>query len=71
MSSTLSIRLPDDLAVWLKETAVRTGQTQGEIVRLQLEKARMVTGEKPWMALAGKATGLPRNLSSREGFNKQ
>ncbi len=71
MSNTLSVRLPDDLATWLKETAERTGQTQGEVVRLQLEKARAVSGAKPWMALAGKAKGLPRDLSTREGFAKR
>ncbi|MBL9136983.1 MAG: ribbon-helix-helix protein, CopG family [Verrucomicrobiales bacterium] len=68
MSSTLSVRLPEDLAAWLKETAERTGQTQGEVVRLQLEKARAAGGQKPWMALAGSARGLPRDLSTREGF---
>lgn len=68
MSNTLSVRLPEDLAAWLKETAERTGQTQGEVVRLQLERARAASGDKPWMALAGKAKGLPRDLSSREGF---
>ena len=67
MSNTLSIRLPEDLAAWLKDTARRTGQTQGEIVRLQLEKARTATRQKPWMALAGKAAGS-RDLSTREGF---
>lgn len=71
MSNTLSVRLPDDLAAWLKETADRTGQSQGEFVRVQLEKARAVSGEKPWMALAGKAKGLPKDLSSREGFGKR
>ena len=55
MSNTLSVRLPEDLASWLKETAERTGQTQGEVVRAQLEKARAASGEKPWMALAGSA----------------
>ena len=71
MSNTLSVRLPEDLSVWLKETAERTGRTQGEIVRLQLEKARTTSGEKRWMALAGKAKGLPRDLSMREGFGKR
>lgn len=71
MSNTLSVRLPDDLSAWLKETAERTGQTQGEVVRSQLEKARTASGEKPWMALAGAAKGLPRDLSTREGFAKR
>lgn len=68
MSNTLSVRLPEDLAAWLKETAERNGQTQGEVVRLHLAKARAASDAKPWMALAGKAKGMPRDLSSREGF---
>ena len=71
MSNTLSVRLPEDLASWLKETAERTGQSQGEVVRAQLEKARAASGAKPWMALAGSAKGLPRDLSTREGFGKR
>lgn len=71
MSSTLSVRLPEDLAAWLKETSERTGQTQGELVRLQLERARAAAEDRPWMALAGKAKGLPRDLSSREGFGNR
>ncbi len=70
MSNTLSVRLPDDLATWLKETAERTGQTQGEVVRLQLEKARAASGDKPWMALAGSIHGLPADLSERKGFSR-
>ncbi len=70
MSNTLSVRLPEDLAAWLKQTAERTGQTQGEIVRLQLAKARAGSGEKPWMVLAGSIHGLPRDLSERKGFSR-
>lgn len=68
MSNTLSIRLPDDLAAWLKETSKRTGQPQGELVRIQLEKARAAGEEKPWMRYAGCLDGLPEDLSTREGF---
>jgi predicted transcriptional regulator len=67
MSNTLSIRLPKELAAWLKTTARSSGQTQGELVRQQLEKARSTSGKKPWMALAGTVRG-PRDLSTREGF---
>ena len=70
MSNTLSVRLPEDLALWLKETAEQTGRTQGELVRLHLEKARASSNEKPWMALAGSVEG-PRDLSMREGFGKR
>ena len=71
MSNTLSVRLPADLAAWLKDTARRSGQTRGEIVRAQLEKVRSSGGDKPWMALAGKAKGLPKDLSMREGFSRR
>jgi hypothetical protein len=71
MSNTLSVRLPADLAAWLKETARQSGETQGEIVRAQLEKARSAGVAKPWMALAGKAKALPKNLSTREGFSRR
>jgi hypothetical protein len=71
MSNSFSIRLPEDLAAWwLKETAERTGQSQGEVIRGQLEKARAASVEKPWMALAGSVKG-PRDLSTREGFGKR
>lgn len=70
MSNTLSVRLPEDLAAWLKETAARTGQTQSEVIRLQLERARATSEERPWMALAGSVKGS-RDLSMREGFGKR
>jgi predicted transcriptional regulator len=70
MSTTLSIRLPDDLAEWVKTTADRTSQTQGEVVRQELERARQAAADKPWMKFAGVVRG-PRDLSSREGFDKR
>ena len=70
MSTTLSIRLPDDLAEWVRTTAERTSQTQGEVVRQELERARKNSSEKPWMQFAGIVRG-PRDLSTREGFDKR
>lgn len=70
MSTTLSIRLPEELAAWVKKTAKRTSQPQGEVVRQELEKARKAAVEKPWMNLAGAVRG-PRDLSTREGFDKR
>src|SRR5438105_11264260 len=40
MGHTLTIRLTTELARWLEETARRSGRSQGEIVRTQLERAR-------------------------------
>jgi predicted transcriptional regulator len=70
MSTTLSIRLPDDLADWIKSTAENTNQTQGEVVRQELEKARQTSTEKPWMKFAGAVSG-PKDLSMHEGFDKR
>ena len=70
MSQTLTIRLNEELSSWLEETASRTGLSQGQIVRNQLEKAKSAKNEKPFMRWAGIISG-PRNLSSRKGFSKK
>jgi hypothetical protein len=70
MTRTLTIRLDEELSSWLKEAAARTGLSQGQIVRNQLEKARAGNEGKPYMRWAGSVKGLPRNLSSRIGFSK-
>ena len=69
MSHTLTIRLTKELADWLAETASRTGMSQGQTVREQLEKARAAGAGQPFMRLAGSVSG-PRNLSLRKGFSK-
>jgi predicted transcriptional regulator len=70
MGNTLTVRLNDELSTWLEETAARTGLSQGQIVRDQLEKAKAAKKDKPYMRWAGSINGLPRNLSSRKGFSK-
>jgi hypothetical protein len=70
MSQTITVRLGKELSSWLEETASRTGLSQGQIVREQLEKAKLAKNEKPFMRWAGSIKGLPRNLSSRKGFSK-
>jgi hypothetical protein len=72
MSRTLTVRITDDLAKWLKQTARRTGLPAGRIVREQLERARTESGsdEKPFMKLAGILDG-PGNLSRRKGFSRK
>jgi hypothetical protein len=69
MSHTITIRLKKDLAVWLEETAAKTGVSQGEIVRQQLEKGRAARTAKAFMRLAGSVRGLPKDLSRRKGFS--
>jgi predicted transcriptional regulator len=67
MGNTLSIRLPEDLAKWLDETARKTGVPKGKLIRQQLEKMRSAEG-KPFMRLAGTIAGPP-NLSTRKGYS--
>ena len=69
MSHTLTIRLTNELAAWLEETAARTGVSQGRIVREQLERAKSGGPVRPFMRLAGSIKG-PRDLSSRKGFSR-
>jgi len=69
MSNTLTIRLPEDLASWLDETAKKTGVPRGRIVRMELERARK-TSKQPFMRLAGKVNGAP-DLSTRKGFSRK
>jgi hypothetical protein len=69
MTNRITIGLSPDLADWLRETALKNGQTRSAIVRAILENARSAQGVQPWMALAGKSKGNPRNLSSIEGFS--
>lgn len=70
MSNTISVRLDKDLATWLEETAQRTGRSQGQVVRDQLQKAKAVTPNRAFMRLAGSVHGLPPDLSKRKGFSR-
>ena len=69
MSHTISIRVSEELAAWLEDTAVKSGVSQGKIVREQLEKARTAAANQGFMRLAGSVKG-PKNLSSRKGFSR-
>jgi predicted transcriptional regulator len=69
MSTTLSIRLSDDLARWVEEQARSTGRSQGSLVKEALEKARRAEGAKPFMKLAGSVDGA-EDLSQRKGFSR-
>ena len=69
MSHTITIRLDKDLAVWLEKTAERTGLSQGQIIRDQLQKAKASGSSQSFMRLAGAIRG-PKDLSSRKGFAK-
>lgn len=69
MSHTLTIRLTKELAEWLEQAAGKSGRSQGEIVRDQLEQAKAHAAGRPFMRLAGSVRG-PRDLSSRKGFSR-
>jgi hypothetical protein len=71
MSNTLTIRLPDDLLDWLKETSQRTGIPMGRLVRQQLESAMANGGERRFMRYSGIIKGGPRDLSTRKGFSRK
>jgi hypothetical protein len=68
MSHTITVRLNKELSSWLEDTAARTGLSQGQIIRDQLEKAKTAKAGKPFMRLAGIMRG-PRDLSQRKGYS--
>jgi predicted transcriptional regulator len=68
MGHTITIRLDRDLAAWLEEEARTTGESQGKIVRDQLERARSGS-RQTFMRLAGSVRG-PKGLSKRKGFSR-
>ncbi|PYJ79623.1 MAG: hypothetical protein DME22_25190 [Verrucomicrobia bacterium] len=70
MSHTITIRLNTELAEWLERTAAKTGVSQGQLVREQLQKAKAANADRPYMRLAGSIRGLPRDLSRRKGFSR-
>ena len=69
MGHTITVRLTEDLASWLEETAARTGISQGQLIREQIEKAKAAGANRAFLRLAGSVRG-PRDLSRRKGFTK-
>lgn len=69
MSTTLSVRLPEELAHWVEENARATGRSQGSLVKEALERVRQADASKRFLALAGCVEGT-RNLSQRKGFSR-
>jgi len=69
MSHTITIRIQDDLARWLEDTARELGIPKGRLIRDQLEQARQNgVGGKRFMRLAGSVRG-DKDLSMRKGFS--
>jgi predicted DNA-binding protein len=72
MGNTITIRVPKPLSTWLQEKSARTGMSQGQIVREQLERVRRGDKKtKNFMRLAGIIKNGPRDLSTRKGFSKR
>jgi ribbon-helix-helix CopG family protein len=69
MSSTVTVRLPQHLADWLRENARRRGLSQSQIIKDHLEKARNGAPTRAFMSLAGTVDG-PKDLSQRKGFKR-
>ena len=68
MGHTLTVRLDKTLADWLEAESRKTGESQGKIVRDQLERAK-ASSRQSFMRLAGLTRG-PRDLSRRKGFSR-
>jgi predicted transcriptional regulator len=68
MSTTLSVRLPDELARWVEEKAATSGRSRGSLVKEALESIRSKE-TKSFMRFAGTLQGPP-DLSRRKGFSK-
>ena len=68
MGHTLTVRLDKTLADWLEEESRKTGESQGKIVRDQLERAK-ASSRQSFMRLAGSTHG-PKDLSRRKGFSR-
>ncbi len=70
MGNTITIRLPEELAAWLKSTSRKTGVPVGRLVREELERAKRENSDKPFLRYAGIMSGPP-DLSSRKGYSKK
>jgi len=69
MSHTIRVRLNKDLAEWLESMAAKTGVSQGQLIRDQLERAKAGAANQSFMRLAGTVHG-PKDLSQRKGFSR-
>jgi hypothetical protein len=70
MGNTITVRLPEELAEWLKSTARKAGVPVGRLVREELERARDEGRGQPFMRLCGSVSG-PADLSSRKAFARK
>jgi predicted transcriptional regulator len=71
MSNTLTIRLPKDLLVRLRQVARRSGLPVGRVVRQSIETTLARDETNPLLKFAGLIKGGPSTLSSRKGFSRE
>jgi predicted DNA-binding protein len=71
VSHTFTIRIPDELLAWLKETSRRTGMPVGQIIREQLESAKTNDGKQRFLRHLGAISGGDPEVSSRKGFSRK
>ena len=69
MNTTITVRLSEELAAWLKEAAARSGVSEGELIRDQLERAKASGEGQSFLRLAGAVDG-PADVSKRKGFSR-
>jgi hypothetical protein len=69
VSTTITIRLPDELDQWLESESRKTGIPKGRIVRQHLEASRTRKARQPFLDLAGSIEGK-RDLSQKRGFQR-
>ena len=67
MSTTITVRLPEELGEWLEAESRITGLPKGKIIREQLEILRTRKARQPFLDLAGSLERSP-DLSVRHGF---
>jgi len=69
MSNTITLRLPDELLVRLREKSRRIGLPVNRVIKQSIETALANEPEPAWMKYAGTISG-PRNLSARKGYSR-
>ncbi|MDE0222167.1 MAG: ribbon-helix-helix protein, CopG family [Spirochaetaceae bacterium] len=69
MGRTLTIRLQDDLAEWIEETAKAMGVSKERLIRDQLENASREDSQARRLKRLAGSVRLAPDLSHRKGFS--
>jgi hypothetical protein len=70
MSHVITIRLNKELTPWLEQAAAKTGVSQSQLIRDELERAMASGSTQSFMQLAGAVRGS-KVLSMRKGFTRK